>query len=235
MKSSGKSALPRMVRPLLKSPPMKTIAAIIGSALLAAACSDKPPENPSTVTSSTAMTTTPTESTAAANPAPLPATNDPSPGTSPSYAESNTSMSTDSIAPDSAADSTSSSTTNATAPRNGKATPYPTTGVAPGPSPDATGAKADDTKQNARDRHDTLTPGDQGNSKDEVKITASIRKQLVASKMSFNAKNAKVITTGTKVTLRGVVKTEEEKAQIESFAKGTAGVTEVDNQLDVKK
>ncbi len=96
--------------------------------------------------------------------------------------------------------------------------------------------RATNTGVNDRDRHGTATPGDQGNGKDELRITAAIRKALVGSKsLSFNAKNAKVVTVGTKVTLRGAVKSDAEKAEIESLAKATAGVTEVDDQLEVKK
>ncbi|MBX3233928.1 MAG: BON domain-containing protein [Labilithrix sp.] len=77
---------------------------------------------------------------------------------------------------------------------------------------------------------------DQGNSKGEVAITARIRKALVASDtLSVGAKNVKVITSGTKVTLRGDVKTEAEKNEIEGVARNTDGVTEVENQLVVKK
>jgi osmotically-inducible protein OsmY len=100
----------------------------------------------------------------------------------------------------------------------------------------ADGKNADNTKNNERDRSGTLTPGNQGNSSSETKITADVRKGLMSSKsLSFTAKNAKIITIGTKVTLRGAVKTDAEKAEIESIAKGTTGVTDVDNQLDVKK
>ena len=53
--------------------------------------------------------------------------------------------------------------------------------------------------------------------------------------LSFDAKNVKIVTTGGKVTLKGVVKTEDEKTTIESKAKATPGVTSVDNQLTVKK
>lgn len=78
--------------------------------------------------------------------------------------------------------------------------------------------------------------GDQGNSSSETKITADIRKQIVVSStLSFSGKNVKVITTGSKVTLRGKVKSDREKAEIEGIAKATNGVTEVDNQLDVDK
>jgi len=78
--------------------------------------------------------------------------------------------------------------------------------------------------------------GDQGNSSSETKITADIRKQLVVSdSLSFSAKNIKVITTGSRVTLRGTVKSDREKAEIEGIAKATNGVTEVDNRLDVQR
>lgn len=95
---------------------------------------------------------------------------------------------------------------------------------------------ADNTKINERDRHDTVTPTDQGNSKSETDITAAIRKGIMADDaLSFDAKNAKVVTVGTKVTLRGPVKNDAEKAAIESIAKKTAGVATVESLLEVKK
>ena len=124
------------------------------------------------------------------------------------------------------------SSTTGTSPDTSTMTPPPATT----PAPNADGTKnADNTKLNERDRKSTLTPINQGNSSAETKITADIRKAILAKKLSFNAANSKVITTGTKVTLRGPVKSDEEKATIESIAKATAGVTEVDNQLEVKK
>ena len=95
---------------------------------------------------------------------------------------------------------------------------------------------ADNTKINDRDRHGALTPMDQGNSKAELNITAAVRKAVLADKsLSFTAKNVKIITVGSKVTLRGPVASEAEKAAIEARAKQTAGVTEVDNQIEIKK
>jgi hyperosmotically inducible periplasmic protein len=100
---------------------------------------------------------------------------------------------------------------------------------------DSTG-NADNTKINQRDRGDTLTPSDQGNSADEIKITATIRRGISRDDtLSFNAKNAKVITVGSKVTLRGPVKSEQEKVAIEQLAKSTAGVSVVDSQLEIEK
>ncbi len=96
--------------------------------------------------------------------------------------------------------------------------------------------KPDNTKMNVRDRASSaVTPIDQGNSKTELAISASIRKAVVADKsLSFTAKNVKIITVGSKVTLRGPVKTEQEKATIEARARQAPGVTEVDDQLEVK-
>jgi len=80
-----------------------------------------------------------------------------------------------------------------------------------------------------------VTPMDQGGGTD-IEITAAIRRAVVEDKaMSTTAKNVKIITTGGKVTLRGNVKTEDEKAAIEAKAKSTPGVSAVSNQLVIKK
>jgi hyperosmotically inducible periplasmic protein len=102
-------------------------------------------------------------------------------------------------------------------------------------TPDTSKA-ADNTKNNQRDRNSgSLTPINQGNSVAETQVTATIRKGVVADKsLSINAKNVKIITVGTKVTLRGPVKSEQERATIEVLARQTTGVTEVDNQLEIK-
>ncbi len=76
---------------------------------------------------------------------------------------------------------------------------------------------------------------DQGNKKAEVQISARIRKSMMASdSLSFGAKNAKVITQSSKVTLRGNVKSDAEKNEIAGIARSTDGVKEVDDQLVVK-
>ena len=94
---------------------------------------------------------------------------------------------------------------------------------------------ATNTKINDRDRHGALTPMDQGGGADRD-ITAAIRRSVVADKaLSFTAKNVKIITVGGKVTLRGPVKSDDEKSAIEAKAKAAPGVSSVDNQLEVKK
>jgi hyperosmotically inducible periplasmic protein len=94
----------------------------------------------------------------------------------------------------------------------------------------------DNTARNVRDRdNSTLTPVDQGNNKPDLDTTAQIRKQIIAAKdMSMDAKNVKIITQNGRVTLRGPVKTAEEKRLIGEFAERIAGSENVDNQLEVK-
>ncbi len=117
------------------------------------------------------------------------------------------------------------------------ATPPAAPGVTNNPGPTDGTKGADNTRVNQRDRHDaSLTPMDQGKSEGERKITAEIRKRVVSDKaLSFGAKNVKIITVGSKVTLRGPVKSEQEKMIIETYAKQMGGVTEVDDQLEIAK
>ncbi len=94
----------------------------------------------------------------------------------------------------------------------------------------------DNTARNVRDRNDqTLTPLDQGNSKADVDTTAQIRKEIIADKdMSVNARNVKIITRNGRVTLRGPVKTAEEKRLLGEIANRIATSGNVDNQLEVR-
>ena len=108
--------------------------------------------------------------------------------------------------------------------------------------PDAAGTavgaaqQPDNTGVNKRDASGAaLTAGDQSNAKSDVDITASIRKAVVGdSSLSTTAKNVKIITIKGKVTLRGPVKSDDERSKIEAAAKRVAGDAQVDNQLEVK-
>jgi hyperosmotically inducible protein len=95
---------------------------------------------------------------------------------------------------------------------------------------------ADNTRKNERDRSgETMTSGDQSNSKEDVKITAAIRRAVVGdNSLSMTAKNVKIITANGTVTLRGPVKNDAEKAKIAELAQSAAGNTKIDNQLEVK-
>ena len=79
---------------------------------------------------------------------------------------------------------------------------------------------ADDTGRNVRDRDGmTMTPLDQSNDPDDVKITRKIRKALVADDaLSTTAKNIKIITVHGKVILRGPVANVQEKKKIAKTA-----------------
>lgn len=118
--------------------------------------------------------------------------------------------------------------------RTHRAAPMPN---ASEPTNPARRKSVDNTKVNERDRgSDTLTPMDQGNSGAETKISADIRRGIMSDdNLSFTAKNVKIITVGTKVTLRGPVNSGQERSTIEALAKRTAGVSEIDNQLEIKK
>ena len=100
----------------------------------------------------------------------------------------------------------------------------------------AAGTKPDNTAVNERDRSDaTETSGDQSNGSADLKITQAIRQALMKdSGLSMTAKNIKIITNNGQVTLRGPVKTAQEKAKIDKLAKSAAGGAKVDDQLDVK-
>ena len=95
---------------------------------------------------------------------------------------------------------------------------------------------ADNTEKNRRDRSgETKTSGDQSNSPEDVKITATIRRAVVEDhSLSATAKNVKIITADGTVTLRGPVQNEAEKAKIAELAQSAAGNAKIDNQLEVK-
>jgi hyperosmotically inducible protein len=94
----------------------------------------------------------------------------------------------------------------------------------------------DNTARNIRDRDGTSpTSGDQAENEADRQISATIRQAIVGdNSLSMNAHNVKIITSGGVVTLRGPVKSQQEKATIESKAKQVAGVTRVDNLLEVE-
>ena len=94
----------------------------------------------------------------------------------------------------------------------------------------------DNTATNERDRSgETKTSGDQSNSPADLKTTQAIRQALMKDdELSMTAKNIKVITANGHVTLRGPVKTAQEKAKVDQIAKSAAGGAQIDDQLDVK-
>jgi hyperosmotically inducible protein len=98
----------------------------------------------------------------------------------------------------------------------------------PAPAPD-------NTKVNTRDRQPSqVTADQQKNNKTDLDITKEIRKALVADKsLSSYAHNVKVITRNGKVTLKGPVRSEDEKKMVEAKAAEVAGATNITNQISV--
>jgi hyperosmotically inducible protein len=94
----------------------------------------------------------------------------------------------------------------------------------------------ENTERNVRDQNDaTLTPEDQKETKQDIKITARIRKAVVKDEsLSVNAQNVKIITRNGIVTLRGPVENEAESAKLQKIATKARGVKRVDNQLEIK-
>jgi len=94
---------------------------------------------------------------------------------------------------------------------------------------------ADNSGINERDRNDvTKTSGDQAENEADRTISQNIRQAVVADdSVSTNGKNVKIITVDGTVTLRGPVKSEQEKTNIGAKAQQVAGVKKVDNQLEI--
>ena len=95
---------------------------------------------------------------------------------------------------------------------------------------------ADNTGINQRDKApDTVKPTDQPNNGPDIKLAAAARSAIVHDKsLSSTAHNVKLVAAGGVVTLRGPVKSNEEKAEVGRIVASVSGVSSVDNQLDVK-
>ena len=89
---------------------------------------------------------------------------------------------------------------------------------------------------NIRDRDArAMTAGQQSNATSDVNLTRRIRRAVVRDhSLSMLAHNVKIVSANGSVTLRGPVKTEEEKTAIASKARTIAGAGKVDDQLEVK-
>ncbi len=118
-----------------------------------------------------------------------------------------------------------------------KSDPAPTSSSTIPPATRSNSPAPDNTARNKPDgTNETKTPLDQSQAGVDVRVTADIRRAIMTdSNMSMNAQNCKIITDKSGlVTLRGPVNSQSEKDAIEAKAKAIAGVTKVDNQLEVK-
>ena len=94
---------------------------------------------------------------------------------------------------------------------------------------------ADNTKVNTRDRADNAVTADQQkeNATDRD-LTQKIRRSVINDKtLSTYAHNVKIVSQGGQVTLKGPVRTAQEKQNIEAKAVEVAGAGHVVNELSV--
>jgi hyperosmotically inducible periplasmic protein len=94
----------------------------------------------------------------------------------------------------------------------------------------------DNSAVNRRDQvPGAMTADQQSNTKSDVELTREIRKAVVKDpSLSMLAHNVKIVSVNGSVTLRGPVKTEEERTVIASKAQAITGADKVVNQLEVK-
>jgi hyperosmotically inducible periplasmic protein len=107
-----------------------------------------------------------------------------------------------------------------------------------GQSPDPTTPKPDNTKVNQRDRNAGEATADQQkmNPADRA-LTRKIRRSIMADKsLSTYAHNIKIISQDGAVTLKGPVKSDDEKANIIAKAVAVTGSADkVTDQISVKR
>jgi hyperosmotically inducible protein len=94
----------------------------------------------------------------------------------------------------------------------------------------------DNTKVNQRDRNSAEPTADQQKeNRPDRDITRDIRRSIMQDKsLSTYAHNVKIVSQNGTVTLRGPVRSEDEKAAVEAKAAGIAGRDKVTSQLEVK-
>jgi hyperosmotically inducible periplasmic protein len=96
-------------------------------------------------------------------------------------------------------------------------------------------AKPDNSKMNKMDRSDgAVTAGQQKMNAADRQLAQKVRKTIVADKsLSTYAHNVKVIARDGSVTLKGPVRSEEEKTAVEAKATEAAGAGKVTNELTI--
>ena len=99
-----------------------------------------------------------------------------------------------------------------------------------------TSAPADNTKMNQRDRDASQPTADQQkDNRSDRDITQQVRRAIEKDKsLSTYAHNVKIITQNGQVTLKGPVRTEDEKRAVEAKAAQIAGNSKVNSELDIK-
>jgi osmotically-inducible protein OsmY len=91
----------------------------------------------------------------------------------------------------------------------------------------------DNSKQN---KNHAQTADNQTNAKSDRLMTANARKAIMADKdLSTYAHNVKVVTVNGAVTLKGPVKSEEEKQKVAADVSGVVSADKITNELTVKQ
>lgn len=95
---------------------------------------------------------------------------------------------------------------------------------------------ADNTKMNQQDRSmDKPTAEQQKENRSDREITKQIRQSIMKDKsLSTYAHNVKIVAQNGQVTLKGPVRSEDEKRAIETKAAEVAGQDKVSSELNVK-
>jgi hyperosmotically inducible periplasmic protein len=95
---------------------------------------------------------------------------------------------------------------------------------------------ADNTSVNQPDRNTNQTTADQqSNNPSDRDITQQIRKAIMKDKsLSTYAHNVKIVTQNGQVTLKGPVRSDDEKRTVEAKAAEIAGADKVNSELAVK-
>ena len=85
-------------------------------------------------------------------------------------------------------------------------------------------------------KHHAKTADNQTNAKDDRLTTQKVRKAIIADKgLSTYAHNVKIITENGTVTLKGPVKSDDEKQKVAADAAGVVSQDKVVDQLTVKQ
>jgi hyperosmotically inducible protein len=100
----------------------------------------------------------------------------------------------------------------------------------------STAPAPDNTKVNERDRSPAVPTADQQKeNRPDRDITRDIRRSIMQDKsLSTYAHNVKIISQNGMVTLRGPVRSDDEKTAVEAKAAEIAGKDNVTSQLEVK-
>ena len=95
----------------------------------------------------------------------------------------------------------------------------------------------DNTRVNKADRNNAEpTAQNQSNAKSDRDLAAAVRKAITQDKsLSTYAHNVKVVVRDGSVTLRGPVRSGDEKTKVAELARQTAGSEKIDDQMSIKK